>query len=68
MICNRKLSLQLKKKFYSTIIRPAILYKTEHLIAKSQQESKLIEMRILRWMCGYTRKDTTRNTIIRDEI
>jgi len=41
---------------------------TECLIVKSQQESKLIEIIMLCWMSGYTRKATNRNKIIRDKI
>ena len=28
----------------------------------------VVEMRMLRWMCGYTRKDRTRNEFLRDKM
>ena len=70
MICDRKVSLKLKGKFYRSAIRPAMLYGTESWAIKSQQESKMsvAEMRMLRWMSGNTRRDRIRNTTIREKI
>lgn len=36
VICNSKIPLKLKGKFYHAITRPAMLYKTECLMVKSQ--------------------------------
>ena len=52
-----------KEKFYKTIIRLAMLYGTKCWAAKKQQVIKMsvIEMRMLRWMCGNITKDIIRN-------
>jgi Reverse transcriptase (RNA-dependent DNA polymerase) len=70
VICDRKMPKKLKGKFYRTAIRPAMLYGSECWALKGQQEKKLgvAEMRMLRWMCGYTRLDKKRNEYIRNEI
>ena len=70
VICDRKVPKKLKGKFYRTAIRPAMLYGSECWALKGQQEKKLgvAEMRMLRWMSGYTRLDKIRNEYIRNEI
>ncbi|XP_070025164.1 uncharacterized protein [Nicotiana sylvestris] len=32
------------------------------------QKMKVAEMRMLKWMCGHTRKDRIRNEVIRDKV
>ena len=60
----------LKGKFYSTAVRPTLLYDTECLAHKKQhiQKMSITEMRMLRWMCGKTRKDKVRNEDIRHQV
>jgi hypothetical protein len=55
--------LKLKDKFYRTAIRPAMLYGTECWPTKRRHVQKLsvAEMRMLRWICGHTRKDRVWN-------
>ena len=62
--------LTLKGKFYRTSIRPILLYGTECLAHKKQhiQKMSITEMRMLRWMCGKTRKDKVRNEDIRRQV
>ena len=54
-------------KVYRTVVRPALMYRAETRALKKAQERKLevAEMRMLRWMCGVTRLDKTRNERIR---
>ena len=67
-MCNKKVPLKLKGKFYQTAVRPAVLYGTECRAVKSQHESKVsvAEMRMLRWMSVKTRQDRNRNDTIRE--
>ncbi len=57
VLCDRKIPNKLKGKFYRTAIRPAMLYSSEFWALKELYASKIrvAEMRMLRWMSGYTR-------------
>ncbi|KAM2752269.1 hypothetical protein EV2_001336 [Malus domestica] len=70
VLCDRRMPLKLKGKFYRTAIRPAMLYGTKCWAVKHQHVHKMgvAEMRILRWMCGHTRKDKIRNEDIRGKV
>ncbi|KAL5143855.1 SPX domain-containing membrane protein [Glycine soja] len=70
VLCDAKVPIKLKGKFYRTAVRPAILYGTECWAVKSQYENKVgvAEMRMLRWMCGKTRQDKIRNEAIRERV
>ena len=61
---------KLKGKFYRTAVRPAMLYGAECWPTKRRhvQQLGVAEMRMLRWMCGHTRKDGVRNDDIRDKV
>jgi len=56
VLCDKKVPLKLKGKFYRTVVRPPMLYGTECWAVKSQHKSKVsvAEMRMLRWMSGKT--------------
>ncbi|KAM1140543.1 hypothetical protein ACFX13_041305 [Malus domestica] len=51
VLCDRRMSLKLKGKFYRTAIRSAMLYGTECWAVKHQHVHKMgvAEMRMLRW-------------------
>ncbi|KAH1229280.1 Craniofacial development protein 2 [Glycine max] len=70
VLCDAKVPIKLKGKFYRTAVRPAILYGTECWAVKSQHETKVgvAEMRMLRWMCGKTRQDKIKNGAIRERV
>lgn len=70
VLCDRKIPMKLKGKFYRTVIRPAMLYGSECWAMKGQHISKMsvAEMRMLRWMCGHTRLDKIRNECIRNKV
>ncbi|KAL5193570.1 hypothetical protein HKD37_20G055768 [Glycine soja] len=70
VLCDAKVPIKLKGKFYRTAVRLAILYGTECWAVKSQHENKVgvAEMRMLRWMCGKTRQDKIRNEAIRERV
>jgi len=60
----------LKGKVYRVVVRPALLYGLECWPIKKTQVQRLMvaEMRMLRWMCGYTRLDRLKNETIRKSI
>ncbi|CAN6726323.1 unnamed protein product [Malus baccata var. baccata] len=63
VLCDRRIPLKLKGKFYRTSIRSTMMYDTECWAVKHQHVHKMgvAEMRMLRWRCGLTRKDKIRN-------
>jgi len=70
VLCDRNIPLWVKKKFYRTAIRPALLYGTECWVIKRcyAQKMSVAEMCMLRWMCGNTRRDKVKNESILTEI
>ncbi|KAI8543266.1 hypothetical protein RHMOL_Rhmol08G0203600 [Rhododendron molle] len=70
VLCDKRVLTKLKGKFYGTAIRPAMLYGTECWPIKKQQVNKMsvAEMRMLRWVCGKTRRDKIRNETVREMV
>ncbi|KAL6575106.1 hypothetical protein OROMI_012391 [Orobanche minor] len=70
VLCDPDMPHRLKGKFYHTTIRPALLYGTECWAVKQchVQKMNVAEMRMLRWMCGHTKKDRLRNEVIREKV
>ena len=70
VLCDKRVPTKLKEKFYRTAIRPAMLYGTECWPIKKQQVNKIsvADMRMLRWMCGKTRRDRIRNETVREMV
>ncbi|KAI8547555.1 hypothetical protein RHMOL_Rhmol07G0205300 [Rhododendron molle] len=70
VLCDKRVTTKLKEKFYGTAIRPAMLYGMECWHIKKQQVNKIsvTEMRMLRWMCGKTRRDRIRNKTVREMV
>ncbi|TQD93886.1 hypothetical protein C1H46_020500 [Malus baccata] len=69
VLCDRRRPLKLKGKSYRTTIRPA-MYDTECWAVKHQHVHKMCvaKMRMLRGMCGHTRKDKIGNEDIRGKV
>jgi hypothetical protein len=70
VLCDKKVPNKLEDKFYRTTIRSAMMYGAECWATKGQhvQKMSVAEMRMLRWICGHTRKDRIRNDDIRDKL
>jgi hypothetical protein len=68
VLCDPRVPLKLKDKFYRAVIRPAMLYRAECWPTKRRhvQQISVAEMRILRWICGHTRRDRVQNDDIRE--
>ena len=62
------MSVGLKGKVYRAVVRPAVLYGSECWSLKKTQVQRLMvaEMRMITWMCGYTRMDRISNEVSRD--
>ena len=67
VLCDRRMPVKLKGKVYKTVVRPALLYGADTWPTTRGQEARLEvnEMRMLRWVCGVTRRDNIRNEHIR---
>jgi len=68
VLCDKKVPLGLKYKVYRMVVRQAVPYGSECWPLKKTQIHRLMvaEMRMVRWMCGFTRMDRVRNGVIRD--
>jgi hypothetical protein len=70
VLCDLRVPLKLKGKFYRTTIRSAMLYGAECWPTKRQhvQQLSVAEMRMLRWICGNTGRDRVQNNDIRERL
>ncbi|KAL7258934.1 hypothetical protein ACSBR1_004943 [Camellia fascicularis] len=70
VLCDKRVPIRLKGKFYRTTIRPMMLYEMEYWATKKQHVDKMsvAEIRMLRWMYVKTRKDKVRNEYIREWV
>ncbi|KAG5620596.1 hypothetical protein H5410_005814 [Solanum commersonii] len=57
VLSDKNVPPKLKCKFYGVVVRPAILYGVKCWPIKSSliQKMKVVMMKMLRWMCGFTR-------------
>ena len=70
MLCDKRMPVGLKDKVYHMVVRPAVLYGSECWPIKKTQVQRLMvaEMRMIRWMCGYTRMDRISDGAIKDLV
>lgn len=70
VICDCKVPLKLKGRFYRRTTRLVVLYGIGWWVVKWQQEHKItvVEMIMLHWMGGQKRKDEVKNEFIRETI
>ncbi|KAF3658233.1 putative protein ASPARTIC PROTEASE IN GUARD CELL 1-like [Capsicum annuum] len=70
VLCDKKVPLKLKGKFYRVTVRPVMLYGAECWPVKRFyiQKLRVVEMRMFCWMCGLIRWDKVRNEIIREKM
>ena len=67
---DRIMPLKLERKLYKTVVRPAMMYDAETWDRRKKDKKRfdVSDMRMLRWMCGVTRKykvktEHTRRTV-----
>ena len=67
VICDRKISAEMKGKLYKVLVRPAMMYGLETIALTKRQEAELevAEMKMLRFSLGVTRLDKIKNDVIR---
>jgi len=70
VLCDKKIPFRLKWRVYRMVLRLALLYGAEYWPIKKTQVQRLMvaEMRMIRWMCGYTRLERIRNAVIREQV
>ncbi|GJZ77843.1 retrovirus-related pol polyprotein LINE-1 [Tanacetum coccineum] len=70
VLCDRKVPLKLKGKFYRVAIRPALLYGSVCWpITKALANMvEVAELRMLRWTCGRTLSDMIPNGVYKAEL
>ena len=64
------MSWKVKGKVYASCVRSAVIYGSETWALTSEQESRLdrAEMRMARWMCGVSLKETNSNAELRNRL
>jgi hypothetical protein len=67
---DKRVPQKLKGKFNRTAIRPTMLYSAECWPTERRhvQQLSVAEMRMLRWVCGHTRRYRVRNDDIRERV
>ncbi|XP_070050899.1 uncharacterized protein [Nicotiana tomentosiformis] len=70
VLCDKNVPPRVKGKFYRVVVRSTMLYGVECCPVKNthMQKMKVAETRMLRWMCGCTRRDKIKNEAIRDRV
>jgi len=67
VLYDKRMPIGLKDKIYHMVVRLVVLYGSEYWPIKKTHVQRLmvVEMRMIRWMCGYMRMDRIRNGVIR---
>ena len=70
IFCNEQMPLKLKGKYYGTVVRPVMTYSSECWAVKKSHVQKLsvVEMKMLRMMCGVTKWDRVSNEYVRASV
>lgn len=67
VLCDKNIPRRLKGALYKSIIQPTVLYSSESWAIRKREEQRLatMEMRMLRWVLGVSKKEHRRNEEIR---
>ena len=68
VLCDRRMPRALKSKVYKTVVRPVALYGSEcwPVLQKWEVAMQAMEMRMVRWCLGWTRRDRVANMDVRN--
>ena len=69
-MCDKRVPIRLKGGIHKADVRPTLMYGLEAATIKKVEERKLdvMEMKMLRWMSGVTRRDKVNNEHIRGSV
>ncbi|GKE56624.1 hypothetical protein Tco_1495809 [Tanacetum coccineum] len=69
-LCDTRIPLKIKGKFYKAAIRPAMLYSSKcwPITKALANKVEVAELRMLRWTCGKTMVDMIPNEVFRAEL
>ena len=70
IMTDKRIDRKLKKRIYTGVIRPAMIYSAETWSTTKREEERMNvnEMRMLRWAAGVTRRDRVPNRYIRGSM
>ena len=70
VICDKRLPARVKRKVYSAVMGPAMVYGLETVVVTKKQveEMEVAKMKMLRLAMGVTRNDKIRNEHIRSTV
>ena len=70
VVCDKRMTIPLKRKIYTSVIRPVLLYGLETAALRKEEERALArtEMRMLRWICRISLREHRTNDDIRKFI
>ena len=70
VLCNKKISLKLNERAYRIVVGPTLLYRVECWPIKRShiQNTRVTEIRVIRWTCSCTRLDKIINEVIKGKI
>ena len=70
IMTDKRIGRKLKRRLYTAVIRPAMIYGAETWSTTKKEEERMNvnEMRMLRWASGVTRRDRVPNRYIRGSL
>ena len=61
VLCDKRVPPHVKGNIHNMIVQPPMLYGMETVPVTSSHPKKVTEMKICRWVCGYTLRNHMRN-------